>query len=175
MQFMQDRKNDANDIFSATVGYGAGAKARVGPINVGLLVQEDNRLGFKNGCNFSPKTLNKGPRLLDMTSTLISYEKFSSDFNYIVAERGKFYETRGYGGLAWAEILGPTEHPWNQLLPYYTQMDVVVAPGGAVRLGFNPGELLDFIIGWTAVDLFADDINASKQKTTSNHTPKASR
>jgi hypothetical protein len=31
-----------------------------------------------------------------------------------------------------------------------------------VRCGFNPGELLDFILGWTTIDIFKDDIAGRK-------------
>ena len=37
--------------------------------------------------------------------------------------------------------------------------------GGTIKLGFNPGELLDFILGWTTIDIFSDDFEAKKQKS----------
>jgi hypothetical protein len=37
--------------------------------------------------------------------------------------------------------------------------------GGTLRLGFNPGELLDFILGWTAIDIYNDDaVSVRKQR-----------
>jgi len=45
--------------------------------------------------------------------------------------------------------------------------------GGTVRLGFNPGELLDFILGWTTIDIYGDDIEARKQKEKSNQSSEA--
>jgi hypothetical protein len=36
---------------------------------------------------------------------------------------------------------------------FYTQIEVVAGVGGSVRLGFNPGELVDFLFGWLRVDL----------------------
>ena len=39
--YMVDRGRDAKDVFTATVGTGLGAKARVGPINAGLFTGAD--------------------------------------------------------------------------------------------------------------------------------------
>ena len=44
------------------------------------------------------------------------------------------------------------------LHPYYTQIEVTAALLVSVRVGVNAGELLDFILGWTTLDLFGDDI-----------------
>jgi len=44
--------------------------------------------------------------------------------------------------------------PWY----YCTQIEAVAGLGGSVRVGFNPGELLDFILGWALLDIFDDDI-----------------
>ena len=48
---------------------------------------------------------------------------------------------------------------------YYTQIEAVVGAGPSVRLGFNPGELLDFILGWTTIDIYKDDLERSKRTT----------
>ena len=42
---------------------------------------------------------------------------------------------------------------------YYTQIEVAGGLGLAIRLGFNPGELVDFIVGFSGGDLFGDDAN----------------
>jgi hypothetical protein len=40
---------------------------------------------------------------------------------------------------------------------YYSQIEVVAAAGVSLRIGFNPGELLDFFLGWFGVDTYHDD------------------
>ena len=40
----------------------------------------------------------------------------------------------------------------------WTQVEVTAAAGPAVTMGFNPGELADFIVGWFGIDLYGDDI-----------------
>ena len=46
--YMAHRGRDAGDIFTATIGAGLGAKARVGPVNVGLYLGGD-KLGWRGG------------------------------------------------------------------------------------------------------------------------------
>jgi hypothetical protein len=43
--------------------------------------------------------------------------------------------------------------------PYYSQIEVVAAAGVSLRIGFNPGELLDFFLGWFGVDIYHDDLS----------------
>ncbi|MDH5657276.1 MAG: hypothetical protein OEZ34_15295 [Spirochaetia bacterium] len=40
---------------------------------------------------------------------------------------------------------------------YFTQIDVSIGLYYGIRVGFNPGELLDFLLGWFKVDLYHDD------------------
>lgn len=43
---------------------------------------------------------------------------------------------------------------------YWTQPEAVLAIGPSFRLGFNPGELIDFILGWGCIDVYGDDLEA---------------
>jgi len=47
--------------------------------------------------------------------------------------------------------------------PYYTELEIVLGLGPSLRLGFNPGEFADFILGWFGIDFFADDLEAEKK------------
>ena len=49
--YMKDRGRDAADIFTASIGYGGGVKARVGPVNPGLFLEVDVA-GFRGGSWF---------------------------------------------------------------------------------------------------------------------------
>jgi hypothetical protein len=40
---------------------------------------------------------------------------------------------------------------------YYSQIEVVAGLLFTVRAGVNPGELLDFLLGWTTLDIYGDD------------------
>jgi hypothetical protein len=41
--------------------------------------------------------------------------------------------------------------------PYYTQIDATVGLFGGIHIGFNIGELLDFVLGLLTVDIYGDD------------------
>jgi hypothetical protein len=59
-------------------------------------------------------------------------------------------------------------------IPYFTQVEGFIAILGGIRLGVNPGELLDFIAGIIGLDLFADDlsrITARQMSETRNDHP----
>ena len=48
----------------------------------------------------------------------------------------------------------PEDH-WS---PDWTHLEIAAALGVGVRLGFNPGELLDFLLGFFGADLYGDDL-----------------
>ncbi len=50
--------------------------------------------------------------------------------------------------------------PWY----YYTQCEVCLGVLRGVRLGVNPGELLDFLLGWTTLDTFNDDLEQMQRQ-----------
>ncbi|MDT8390564.1 MAG: hypothetical protein RRC34_08670 [Lentisphaeria bacterium] len=68
-------------------------------------------------------------------------------------QRGKSFSAK-----APLPFLGLTRQP-----EYYTQIEVVVGVLGSIRLGFNPGELLDFILGWTTLDIYGDELGKRKK------------
>lgn len=40
---------------------------------------------------------------------------------------------------------------------YFTQIDVSLGAYLGIRIGINPGELLDFLLGWFKIDIYSDD------------------
>ena len=48
--------------------------------------------------------------------------------------------------------------------PHWTQIDLSLGLVATLKVGFNPGELLDFILGWTTLDIFSDDLEARYKK-----------
>ncbi len=64
--------------------------------------------------------------------------------------------------LCLADALPLPLSPRPATFPYYTQVEAVVGLGYTLRLGFNPGELIDFLLGWTTLDLCHDDISISQ-------------
>ncbi|OVE81243.1 hypothetical protein BVY04_03710 [bacterium M21] len=42
--------------------------------------------------------------------------------------------------------------------PYLTQIEAAAGFGAGIRLGVNPGEFLDFLLGWFGLDPYCDDL-----------------
>jgi hypothetical protein len=154
--YFADRWNDAKDIFTANVGLGLGAKARVGPLHVGL-VGSDGVLGLAGGefGNCAGPCCGTGELELlcipfnESQDWIFSFE--GRDTGY---ERGKDYTAIGQVPFVTTKL----EEGKNPA--YWSQIEVVVGLGLAVRLGLNPGELLDFFLGWFGVDIYSDDREA---------------
>jgi len=74
--------------------------------------------------------------------------------------RGKTFEMEGV--LPFIAI--PYERPYGAhdyerpSYSCYTDIKIVVGLGPSASVGFNPGELLDFILGFAGVDIYDDDL-----------------
>ncbi len=181
--YLADRVRDGADIFTACVGVGGGAKARIGPARVGAFFALD-KAGLRGGDFLMDKEM-KGthfdwfPGTVDVDGTISSVEAFRPLSDTTAFYRGKQYFAAGLLGLSistWPTVSGGLEEdyawtvkPWQQHIPYYTQIELAVGLGGTLRLGFNPGELLDFLLGWTTIDIFSDDREAMKAELQSNN------
>jgi hypothetical protein len=144
--YLGDRCRDGADIFTATAGLGGGAKIRTGPINLAVPVcLSQNERGLRNG-------------------TFITKKNDSGEFWALLFGLDNFMEGKNRNKSCVVATLGP-EGPTIQGSPVlYTQLEVLIGLGGTIRLGFNPGELLDFILGWTTIDIYGDDLEANKQR-----------
>ena len=165
--YWSDRGRDAADIFTATVGVGFGARARVGPLHAGLFYGGD-KAGLRGG-ELRSYSLRGDDwfSVATMECTVFSAEHFG----YAEA-RGKDYGAFGYPLVSF--VCDPKSNDFpprisitsrnGALHPYYTQIEIEAGLFGGIRLGFNPGELLDFILGWTTIDIFKDDIGAKAER-----------
>ncbi len=166
--YFGDRWADAKDVFTASVGGGFGAKARVGPVNAGLLVNSDIA-GLRAGeCFYLPRSkckmmIDSSPIVwndFDLVVLVIGRDAFhpaglfESEFGTRIQERSKDYYA---GGV----VFLPAR---PGCYSYYTQVEVIAGIGGSLRLGFNPGELLDFLLGWTTLDIYGDDLAARRER-----------
>jgi hypothetical protein len=152
--YLVNRGRDAADIFTATIGLGVGVKARGGPLQTGLLAQSD-LVGLRGGT--FPFVYDRNQYeifpTIDLQAVYCGVEQFDAD-GYLTANRYKDFETQS---------MIPIYHTDSTPCPYYyTQIDVVVALGPSIRLGCNPGEFLDFLLGWGTIDIFNDDIEINK-------------
>lgn len=154
-RYLADRGNDAADIMTCTVGAGLGAKARVGPVQIGVLVNRDVT-GLRGG-QFRWWPIADEKSLFSSTCEfdylVISGDFFADTFPDI---RQKLYSAGG--GPLIKDVLPSARQRIPGRPYYYTQIEVVGGLLGSVRLGLNPGEVADFLLGWFGVDIFSDDI-----------------
>jgi hypothetical protein len=164
--YMGDRIRDAGDIFTATVGKGAGVKARIGPVGTGLFVNKDIA-GLRGGTLFRIKE-DAQFKPYDFTSIipkLYMFPIFIEDRLTLTGEsklRHKDFEAIGIivPLVSWVDEPNNSSTKWA----YNTQIEVAVGLGGTLRLGLNPGELVDFALGWTTIDIYNDDIEKIADK-----------
>ena len=169
--YMADRGRDAADIFTAAIGVGVGAKGRIGPVTVGVCANMDVA-GVRNGLLLDALDPN-----VDLQSTIVPLPPCVADsppylcFGFEALQmRSPTLSKHELGMLAYSEFpfittslySGEEDAPLSARWKYWTQIEVVAALGPSIRAGFNPGELLDFILGWTTIDIYNDDIERKK-------------
>lgn len=145
--YLADRIQDAGDIFTATVGVGAGADAKVGPLNVGLLANHD-KAGIRGGTLFHDPEKSEQKELLFVGET-----KFQTSQNAV--GRNKCVNNVRY------LVMDFQNNNCKETANLF-QIEAVAGIGPSVRLGFNPAEALDFALGWFGIDIFGDDANSKK-------------
>ena len=153
--YWQNRCADAADVFTATVGLGYGATARVGPFHTGL------------GANFDFYGMEAGE-----VGELSEFYSVIKGGGWIAEDDCTFFHgcseiNLGPRSVARGKAIAyhPSDVPfWNPPPPEspnparWTQIEVAAGLLGGIRLGFNPGELLDFIMGFLGLDLYGDDL-----------------
>jgi len=155
--YKKDRIADFRDIFTVTAGYGAGVRARVGPLHAGLHLGAD-AVGLRGGeWNVSNAMGGEDWDIWawDFDALLFSKEGFHDWGSGDVFGRGK--EFRATGGPLVIVPRRATDAQCVKPYYYYTQVEVSGGLLVNLRLGVNLGELLDFFLGWLRVDILNDD------------------
>lgn len=183
--YLGRRGRDALDIATCTVGVGTGLRARVGPVHVAAIENSD-LAGLRDGEWFSdgndlvenretyapfpiPHQVNwttdpvrdsvfqsgkPDPELVDLSERVRKRERGGMFGQEIFQRRDLVAVARDKGTRAYSPfpLLAIADRP-----PYYSQVEAVAGLGLSLRLGLNPGELLDFLLGWGGLDLYGDD------------------
>lgn len=92
---------------------------------------------------------------------LFGEEAFSHGLNSVSAYRNKNALAKSPAPIV---AIGATA-------PYYSQIEVVAGLLFTVRAGVNPGELLDFALGWVGIDIYGDDEWEERQKPSRSSSP----
>ncbi|NCD35433.1 MAG: hypothetical protein EOL87_18775 [Spartobacteria bacterium] len=176
--YVADRGRDAADIFTVGVGYGLGTKVRVGPVQLGLLY-EVSSASLRGGELSADNQETVGPETGDVLGLMMGTESFFKcrlprNKNFLATNLNLFpdesdelflipfiFAAEPLQTPSWtATHSGPKDQPPPYY--YYSQIEFVASLYRSIRIGFNPGELLDFLLGWTTVDIYNDDVEARK-------------
>lgn len=175
--YMANRKRDAMDIVTATVGGGAGGKVRAGPLQLGLMLNLAEA-GLRGGEIVKPEAIETSDSGLSKSMEGLYFAYGLETFNGgpLAPERGKSFHAITVAMLTApipeSILFGPKPrwpsgvHAKYNPIAYWTQVEAAIGIGGTVRLGFNFGELVDFILGWTTLDIFMDDIEGKTNRPT---------
>lgn len=177
--YFSDRGRDAADIFTLTIEQGVGVTAHAGPISTGLGMIGGGR-GLDGGT-----IANFGEGDVELQLLVFGGNGFCTPSAERQKKRGGtqvlFVQHPSVAFMDWGshqmnpfkaffvDLYPPT---WVKY-PGVTQFDASVALGIGPRIGFNLMELIDFICGWTTLDMLGDDMHRKKLKEESNKEPKA--
>lgn len=157
--YFGDRGRDAMDIVTVTGGLGIGGKLRLGPFQPALLHNTDI-VGLRLGQGFA------GWEATTETFVPFPMRCFGDtapfpNCGFQMEARNRFHKDRGKCIYAYSPLPFVAK---GYHAAYYTQIEAVIGLGPSIRIGFNPGELIDFILGWGMVDIFRDDIGRKHRK-----------
>ena len=184
--YFANRGRDAVDIFTLTVDRGLGVAAQAGPLSTGVGFIGD---GVGLNCGGVGKFTDCG----DIHFLVLGWNEFKSPKG---SGRNK---TRGHLQFLCIKSTSASfsgshrVNPFKDLLvdlfpgtwiedPGVTQFELSAALGIGPRAGFNLMELIDFIVGWSTLDVLGDDkapakkeieIEQSDGETTSTTAPSA--
>ncbi len=164
--YLGNRLHDGADIFTGALGVGGGARVRVGPVHAGVLPFNIGDGGLRGGqwekmvqtsgeADFFVIPLGSAPsRIEGPVFAAETYDPAGPAYR-----RGKGFAAYSRCPFVTTDLSRQDTSP-NPARPYhyYTQIEATLGLGFTLKLGFNPGELLDFILGWATIDIFNDDL-----------------
>lgn len=179
--YLAARRRDLADVATATVGVGLGAKVRLGPLHLTPLLLDIDLAGLRGGEWFHipdlAMSVAQAPQEVGAawwSSSVWDLPEGHPDRERM-RQRGKAHlasppwlpEAAGLYTLMTDTVpfVSTPRLTWkreNLSLPryptaYHTQIELNLALGGSLRLGLNPGEFVDFVLGWFLLDLYHDD------------------
>lgn len=158
--YWRDRGRDAGDMVTASVGFGLGAGVQAGPAATGVGLQF-TLVGIDDGSFIDleghlPPVVEGG--------MIVASVKVGGE-NDDPRHRGKGYMVPTFAGVIpgmWVDDAKAAPH-------YWTKVDVSVSLGVGGRLGFNPGELVDFLLGFAGLDVYGDDLSTRSATAAAGH------
>lgn len=174
------RSNDWADVITATLGDGYGTKARVGPFQAGLYTGND-MAGLRAGetgkhwghiANYDYYWLFAGSEhfdgWIDNRGPVVRRKVVAAQYIFpcfILPEAPN--PCRPEDMLDSTAGQKMTDGSKNHA--FWTQFEFALGLGRTVRIGFNPGELLDALLGHVGIDLYGDDTTPDEEAEKRRH------
>lgn len=157
--YFADRGRDTLDVMTVTVGIGAGIHARLGPFPFGAWSATDVA-GLRYGSFFAriPDTDEReevNSKLMSFLLPIMLIFSPGGEMNW--DSLPDIWHYGNYYPMNEIQLLR-NKSTENLEVPNYTQLEASVGIGPSLRLGLNPGEFLDLVLGLTTIDIFDDDI-----------------
>ncbi|MCK5801588.1 MAG: hypothetical protein KAI66_02090 [Lentisphaeria bacterium] len=180
--YMGNRGRDIADVLTFSVGTGLGVKAQLGPLHFTPVLMCADQAGLRGGEVFA---VSAGDEDLEHIPLSVGALWWANDVFWLPQD-GERLQARGKAVFAFppgarddqqfslasetipfvcvprmkweSEGLVLKKYPAH----YLTQLEVVVAVMGSVRLGVNPGELVDLVVGFFGLDLYGDDLGGRR-------------
>jgi len=162
--YVKDRGNDFADCFKGDIGVGFGVDAQVMATDyigtgAGLAVAA-NKIGFRGRHVGDWSDFHGGIGIVD-------YGAFGSSMHPFESKNPPPFssQVRSVCGVNTVPFDSSMQDPEK---PFLNTFDIE-AGGMALfvgsRVGFSPGQLIDFIIGWTGIDIAWDDTESTKKES----------
>ena len=179
--YLAERRRDLADVATATAGVGIGAKLRLGPVHLTPLMLNLDLAGLRGGEWFHIPDLAMAvaqpPQevgavwwsscIWDLPEGCLNHERLRQRGKAYIATPLRLSQDAGLYSLMTdtPPFVSVPRLAWKRervRLPrysaaYQTQIELSLAVGGSLRLGLNPGEFVDFLLGWFGPDLYDDD------------------
>ena len=154
-----DRGRDAADVFTFAASPAIGVRARFGPISSGLALHDTPSWGLAGGKVgvLEHHESKYGTDFPCFELLLFGYEEFRP--RGIPKERDK-----GYSSYMLFMVNAEEMDHRVVIPPFWTQIEITAGLFVGGKVGFNPGELLDFILGFAGIDIYDDDLERRKEK-----------
>jgi len=176
--YFADRRHDLADVVTVCGGLGLGLRAQTGPVTIAPVIMTMDLVGLRGGELFSIPELGAETdtppidagalwwctSIFDLESDGRPQQRGKSVFSLPVPQTEKDMQftvfSESWPFIAVPRMVWQAEEKQLERYPlhYWSQLEVTLGILGSLRLGANPGELVDFILGWLTVDLYGDDL-----------------
>jgi len=173
-RYFLDRKQDVADIFTLCGGVGCGGQVRVGRIPLGAVAEAD-LVGLRYGELFCRTEVPNEPEEINTPLLNVAALGLAGMGAGVAAgiggapmpvkslSNGVYWAVKGGCPISKRQMRRGKGR-YSPSSPEWFTLEVVGGFGLMGRAGFNAAELLDFVVGWTTIDVLGDDWKGQERR-----------